>query len=175
MLKFLFFIVLPFLPISMFAQAKAEKISAFWPTEEHLVFEGKEKKGDIITEYYLPKKSSRIKWSLLGTIKTYKNLVTPYNDSTWVAYEKLIHAHSAEAVITLLEKNTTTKTYWYIYKVEAMFNQKQLRQESAIFFAKQGKYNFFEVSVTYPDREFPEGFVEKWTTILKKSEIYYDF
>ncbi len=62
-----------------------------------------------------------------------------------------------------------------MYKVEGIFNQKQLRQESAIFYLKQGKYNLFEISIVVPDRTFPEGFVEKWTALFKKSELYYDF
>ncbi len=111
MLKQLLIIILSFITINLFAQAKAEKISIFWPIEDQLVFEGKEKKGNEFTEYYLPRKSSRKKWKMLGTIKTYRNIQTKYTDSIWVAYKKSILAHSSEATFTPLEKDTSVKTY----------------------------------------------------------------
>jgi hypothetical protein len=175
MRKYILFLSLILFSQCSFSQAKAEKINVFWPAEDQFNLEEKGKKGNEITESFLPKKSSRKKWMMLGTIKTYRNIQTTYSDSIWGIYNKTILSHSSDAVFTFLEKDTSTKTYWYLYKVEAVFNQKELRQESAIFFLKQGKYNLFEISITVPDRVFPEGFVEKWVAIFKKSEIYYDF
>jgi hypothetical protein len=133
------------------------------------------KKEMRLQNLFYQRKVVEKKWTMLGTIKTYRNIQTSYSDSIWGIYNKTVLSHSSDAIFTFLEKDTSAKTYWYIYKVEAVFNQKQLRQESAIFFLKQGKYNLFEISITVPDRVFPEGFVEKWVAIFKKSEIYYDF
>jgi hypothetical protein len=175
MIKCFLSLTLILFSLHSFSQAKAEKINVFWPGENQFNLERKEKKGNEITESFLPKKNSRKKWAMLGTIKTYRNIQTTYSDSIWSIYNKIVLSHSSDAVFTFLEKDTSTKTYWYLYKVQGVFNQKELRQESAIFFLKQGKYNLFEVCITVPDRVFPEGFVEKWVSILKKSEIYYDF
>jgi hypothetical protein len=156
-----------------FAQSKGENIRVYWPSNFKildLVFKSK-----TITEYLIPKQDSRKKWTLLGSTVTNKKTVLPYNDSIWINYKVAIAQHSADAVITLLEKDTSTKTYWYIYKVQGIFNQKALRQESSLFYVMQGKHNLFEVSITVNDRTFPDGFIENWIKVFKKTEIYYDF
>jgi hypothetical protein len=175
MIKSFIAILLIFFSSGASAQAKAEKIKIYWPDEFHWkIVEGLYNAKEVI-EYVIPQKEKRKHWTLLGTTSTYKKRIIPYSDSNFAILKKAITSHSADAILTLLEKDTLAKTYWYIYKIEGLFNQKELRQESSIFYIKQGKYNLFEASITIKDRNFPEGFVEKWIAVFKKSELYYDF
>jgi hypothetical protein len=175
MLRYFIIFILLFISLNSFSQAKAEKIKVYWPNENQFKFGGKTKKENQITEYFSPQKSGIKKWNMIGRVVTYKNSVNNFTDSIWPYIESVFKTRSNDAIITKLEKDTSSKTYWYMFKVEGVFNKKDMRQESAIFFIKQGKYNSFEVSINYPDREFPEGFEEKWVAILKKTEIYYDY
>jgi hypothetical protein len=173
MLNFFSTLLLTFALSPALAQSRGENIRVYWPSNFKVL--ELVSKSKTITEYLIPKQDSRKKWTLLGSTVTNKKIVLPYNDSIWVNYKVAIAQHSADAILTVLEKDTSSKNYWYIYKIESLFNQKSLRQESTLTYTIQGKYNLFEVSITITDRTFPDGFVEKWVTIFKKSEIYYDF
>lgn len=157
-----------------FAQSKAEKLKVFWPEEYNWKIVAAKYERKITFEYLIPKKEKVKGWSILGIYVCVPNKPNYNVDTTIKEFLIDMKKNYGDSRVKILEQDSV-KHSWALIQVEEMFDRATIRQISAIYYIRVGKYNYFEASIRIRGRDLPAGFSDKWAAIFKKSEMYYDF
>ena len=172
MRKSILFIIFLCIEVNVFAQAKAEKLKIVWPSEWKVIGGEYERKRTI--EILIPQNEKLRNWSVLGTYICVRKKPENHVDSTIKVFLVDMKKIYGDSRIKVLEKDTLNNS-WAIIQAEEMFDRPSMKQQSAIYYIRTGKSNYFETSVRIKGRDLPAGFSEKWSALFKKSELYYEF
>ncbi|MDX2302972.1 MAG: hypothetical protein NW226_09230 [Microscillaceae bacterium] len=113
------------------------------------------------------------KWTMLGTMFSYKNVRITKTDQVVEIYRQASAKESPNATLTVLESNDKVKNIWVLFKVETSSFPNDPKPESQLYYAIQGDATLYVSFIAIKEKKLPQDFVDKWLKIFKDSEIIY--
>ncbi|MEO6151246.1 MAG: hypothetical protein ABIN95_06980 [Mucilaginibacter sp.] len=152
-------------------QSKKERLLIAWPKEyDWIVATDQENKSSHMREL-IPGKEHIDSWTIIATTITYKGVQVPVIDNMARLMLTETKKSSSEAKLTIIEKSRDTVNSWIIFKIESPSFNNDPKPESQLYYVIQGKSSLHSNFVAIKQKELPEEFVNKWTTVFKESKI----
>jgi hypothetical protein len=159
------------LTCSSIVYCQEEKLVIPWPAETKWKIGSTQENPKQKFVEYIPEKESIDKWTIIGTMVTFKD----YTNIQMDVAKNIVFSESKENVVdpvlTIIERGDDAKYPWIIFKIEAAACRNSPAPESQLVYIVQGEDNLYSNLVAIKEKALPDEFTAKWTKIFKASSF----
>lgn len=150
---------------------KKETLKILWPEEYKWKVGSNQEDESVHMLELIPGNETVEKWTIIGTMTAIKGVKDLPMDKAMALMYDQAKLGSAEAKLTLIEKDVTSKHPWIIFKIEAPHFTNDPTPESQLYYMIQGDVSLYSNFVAIKQASLDDAFVKKWTAIFKASEF----
>lgn len=154
-------------------QGKQEQLKIVWSEEYKWKLASNQENESMHLLEIIPGNDNLEKWTMLGTMMSYKNTKIDSTEQVIAAYRQSSLQESPEAKLTVLESNDTTKNIWVLFKIETPRFPNDPNPESQLYYAIQGEATLYINFIAIKEKTLSNDFVTKWSKVFKESELIY--
>jgi hypothetical protein len=163
------FIFVIFISFYCSAYSQNENLTIPWPADWKLGSNQETPKQKMLE--FVPLKESVEKWTIIGTMITFRDITNVDIESAKEMVYSQAKKNAIDPVLTVIEKNDTSKNPWILFKIEAASYKNDPNPESQLFYVIQGNENLYNNIVAVKKKTLADDFISKWSKILKSGKL----
>jgi hypothetical protein len=157
-----------------FAQKRQERLQILWPPEFNWKVIEKYEDSSVHSIQIIPAADSVQRWSIMGFMARSKsNFKTKGLEQIIKAHKDAALQESPLARFSIIEKDSSAKIYWVIFKVDTPSFPNDPIPESQLWYVIQSEAAFYSNFVAIKKEKLSNEFISKWTKIFKSSKLEY--
>jgi len=126
------------------------------------------------TVQFLPGNETLQKWSIMGMTMNLKTQTASNLNEILDPFLESALQESPKGKYYIIEKDTSSKNFWVIYKVESPEFPNDPLPESQLWYIIQGNETIFVSFVAIKEEYLSDYFTKKWVKIFKSSRLVYN-
>ena len=174
-MKRVFFIMVLVLSQIYFGQERRQNLQVHWPEEYKWKIITNQEDDTVHFIELIPEKETPDKWTLIGTMTSFKKTIVPSADIIIKIYEEASLKESPLAKLTVLEKSKEGDGIWVLFKVETPSFPNDPKPESQLWYVIQGEYTLYSMFIAKKEKTLSEESVKRWSKVFKSSEFSYEY
>jgi hypothetical protein len=163
------FVSLLLVSVYGFVCAQKEQFTIPWPTDMKIGSNQETPKQKMIE--YVPAKESVEKWTIIGTMITFKGITGVDIDAAKEIMFSRVRKNAIDPVFTVIEKNDLGKNPWILFKAEIASYKNDPNPESQLYYIIQGDENLYNNIIATKEKTLSEDFTSKWSAIFKSGKL----
>ena len=156
-----------------FGQTKIESLKITMPEEYKWKVGSHQEDSKQQMVELIPGKEKIDNWTIIGTMLSLKGVTNVPMDVAMNLMFDQAKENAIKPILTLVERNDTTKHSWIIFKIEVAKFKNDNNPESQLYYIIQGETALYSNFVAIKDKTLSKEFVDKWTKVFKASELVY--